>query len=258
MRLPILFAALALAGCFDNGASTYGAKVDFAYAKPNNLGMYDPRATPAGTFYRWNVETNRLTPLGELTLQPGTPSAPRNVKGDRMAGFGVDGLSLGDTKLVETRIGGQFKTDVTDSVRQQYYQSKTALRDYVRARKTEGATAEDMLDLFQPKDPRYRTVVFVAEDRTGNTTFRVGGLEANEGSVATFKIELANQEIVTVSADALSTANCGRADENGGARPVCFTEVIVYDPVIRENGNLDWTIDDAFGQAELSEALRAL
>jgi len=258
MKKTSLVLSLFLTGCLNGNGSSTAAKIDFAYAKPNRIGMYDPRATPAGTFYRWNIETNRLTPLGEVELSPGTQSAPRNVTGDRLAGFGVEGLALGETKIVEAKIGGQFKTAVKDSVRQQYFNSKTALRDFVKAQKANGATADDILDLFQPKDRRYRTVIFVSEDRSGSADFRAGARESDGSNVASFEINLPGQELLNVYADAFSNANCGRAVQDSGERPVCFTEVIVYDPFIRDNGNLDWRIDDSYGQSELSSALREL
>lgn len=256
MKKLLLLVPIFLAACGGGGALS--SKVDFSYAKPNTLGMYDPRATPAGTFYSWNTETNRLTPIGEVSLTAGTPSAPRRVTGDRLAGFGVEGLPINDLKLVEFKIGGQFKTEVNDSVRQQFFNSKTALRDYTLARKSGGASAEDILDLFRPKDPRYRTVIFVAEDRSEAATFRAGANEADGSTVAKFKIELPGQELLTVTADALSTASCGKPTGGSGDRPVCFTEVIVYDPYIQDNGNLDWRIDDSYSQTGLSMALRNL
>ncbi|GFE52577.1 hypothetical protein So717_43300 [Roseobacter cerasinus] len=258
MKRFIFVAPIILAGCLGGGESTSTGAVDFSYAKPNRLGMYDPRATPAGTFYSWNTETNRLTPIGEVSLTAGTSSQPRNVKGDKLAGFGVEGLPIADLKVLEATIGGEFKTEVKNSIRQQFFNSKTALRDYTRAKKADGATTEDILDLFQPKDEKYRTVIFVAEDRSESATFRVGALETEGTTAAKFKIQLPGQEILTVTADAVSSAGCEKPTGSSGDRPVCFTEVIVYDPYIQENGNLDWRVDDSYSQTALSMALRKL
>lgn len=222
MKKLILLVALAASGCGQTERPASEARIDFTYAKPNRVGMYDPRATPAGTFYLWNTENNRLTPLGEVELSPGSPSQPRTVVSDRLAGFGVEGLPLGDVKLVEAKLGGQFKTDVSDSVRQQFFDSKTALRDYVLKRKENGASTEDILDLFRPNQNNYRTVIFVTEERSGSASFRVGS--ANEQVDAlTFSLQLPGQEILKVTADAQSSANCGRPSVSTGSRPVCFT-----------------------------------
>ncbi|MEO9779008.1 MAG: hypothetical protein ABJH07_08395 [Sedimentitalea sp.] len=258
MKKFILTAPVILAGCFGVGEPTSTAEVDFSYAKPNRLGMYDPRATPAGTFYMWNTETNRLTPIGEVKLTEGTSSQPRNVNGDRLAGFGVEGLPIADLKILEATIGGEFKTEVKNSVRQQFFNSKTALRDYTRAKKANGATTEDILELFQPKDKRYRTVIFVSEDRSESAKFRVGARETDGATVAKFKIKLPGQDILTVTADAVSSASCEKPTGSSGDRPVCFTEVIVYDPYVQDNGNLSWRIDDSYSQTALSMALRNL
>jgi hypothetical protein len=218
--------------------------------------MYDPKATPAGTFYSWNTKTNRLTLNGEVKLTEGTPTAPRKVYGNRLAGFGVEGLPIADAKLVAAKIGGQFKTEVSDSIHQNFHNSKTALRDYVIARKNSGETTEDLLDTFRPKDQDYRTVVFISEERSGSAQFRVGGQETKGASIAQFKVELPGLEVVNVTVDALSTADCGKPENGSDVRPVCFTDVIVYDPFVKENGNLDWRIDDSYSQDALSDALR--
>ena len=245
-----------LANCHHTDLSA--AKVDYSYAKPSRTGMLDPRATPAGTFYRWNVSTNRLTPLGQVALTPGTASAPRNIESQKMAGFGVSGLPINDVKIVEASIGGRIRTSVSNSVRQGYYNTRSALSQYVRQQKSEfGATAADISDLFRPKDPSYRVVLFVAEERSGRVEVYAGGASEDTGGIAKFEVKLGSNEIVTVSADAYSKAGCS-SSEGSEVRPVCFTEAIVYDPYIQENGNIGWRIDDGFSQLKLSDALRNL
>nr|WP_274861186.1 hypothetical protein [Phaeobacter sp. PT47_59] len=245
-----------LANCHHNGLNT--ARVDYSYAKPSRTGMLDPRATPAGTFYLWNVSANRLTPLGQVALTPGTASAPRDIEARNMAGFGVSGLPINDVKIVEASIGGHIRTTVSNSVRQGYYNSKSALSKFVLQQKTElGSTEADILDLFRPKDPNYRVVIFIAEERSGKVEVYAGGTSEDTGGIAKFEVKLGDNEIVTVSADAYSKAGCS-SSEGSEARPVCFTEAIVYDPYIQENGKMGWRIDDGFSQSELSEALRSL
>lgn len=252
IRYVFLVLPLILMGCETNTKS-----LDFAYAKPNNLGMFDPQATPAGTFYSWNTETNRLAQLGELKLLPGTPSAPRSVLRNRVAGLGVDGLPLNDVKIVEAKIGGQIKTDVKDTVRQKYFNTKTALSAFVKAQKTQnGASEADILDTFRPKDQRYRVVVFNLEERSGEVNFRFGAREENGSSVANFKVQLGSQEVVAIKVDALSEESCGRPTGAQSARPICFSDVIVYDPFIQENGLIGWRRDDNYNQSDLSAALR--
>lgn len=233
-------------------------KVNFAYSRPSSLGLYDPKATPAGTFYRWNMETNRLTLLDEAVLSPKTKTAPRTLTSSRLSAFGVEGLPLSSVTLVEAQIGGEFKTEVKDSVRQNFSGSRTALTNYVKGEKQSGQSTEDILNTFKPRDQRFRVVIFVSEESSSSTTFRVGSLEGQDNSVANFEVNLPGQQVVKVTADAKSEASCEKPNGGQGDRPVCFTDVIVYDPVVRPNGNIDWEIDDGYDRSALSDALRKL
>jgi hypothetical protein len=233
--------------------------VNFAYSKPNNLGLFDPRSTAAGTMYAWNTETNRLIAVGEVALTPGTATDPRTLSGESLSGFGVEGLPIGDTKLVETKIANQFKTVVNDSVRQPYFGVKSALRSFVVARKEAGSDEDDIEDIFRARDERYRTVIVTAEESSGSVSIRAGDPEGTGSQTAKFKVQLASQEVVTVSVNSLSAAKCGGGSTDASPeRATCFVEYSVYNPFYKQNGNLDWRRDDDFDQSKLSEALRNL
>lgn len=233
--------------------------VNFAYSKPNSLGLFDPRATAAGTVFAWNTETNRLIAVGEVALTPGTPSAPRTLSGESLSGFGVDGLPIGDVTFVETKITNKFKTKVTDSVRQPYFGVRSGLKSFVVAQKQAGLDEDDIEDIFRARDAKYRTVIVTAEETSGSVSIRAGDPEGTGSQTAKFKIKLASQEVVTVSVNSVSAAKCGGgATEDAPERATCFVEFSVYDPFYKQNGNLDWMRDDDFDQSKLSEALRAL
>ncbi|MGI3212786.1 hypothetical protein ACROSR_16940 [Roseovarius tibetensis] len=226
--------------------------------------MFDPRSLAPGTFFVWNKETNDLFERGQVRLRALDPSTPRTVVGNSLNSFGVNGLSVGDLEIVETKINGEFKTVLEDSIRQTYDQTITGLAGYVREQKRpvaeggSGLTERQVKDIFKPSESGYRTVVVRAVERPGDFSVRSGKQEGSDSS-ATFRVKLPGADIVTISASTLSTADCGvpeGGDQNN--RPVCFIEVYVLDPFLKEDGNIDWGQPETFDQMRLSEAFRSL
>lgn len=253
MKHLAIIAPFLIAACHHT-ASTHG--MEFAYSKASSIGMYDPKSTSAGTFYLWNTATNRLTLIGEVTLTPGTQTQSRTLTSDNLVGFGISGLPIKESSIVEASLGNQVKTTITNSTRQPYFDAKSALSEFVIGRKQAGATTEDIVDSFRPRNPDYRIVMFTTEERPEEASFRVGSPEGAKNGSILFKVRLPSQDLVTVSSDMVSEATCGSADISSGTYPVCFTDVTVYDPYIQENGNIGWRTDDRFSQAALSQALR--
>lgn len=254
---------LLLAGC-DDVTETSTRSLNFAYSKPANVGMFDPRSLAPGTFFVWNKETNDLFERGQVKLRALDPSAPRTVEGNSLNGFGVNGLSVGDLEIVEASIGGQFKTVLKDSIRQPYDQTITALAGYVTEQKRPvseggaGLSDRQIRDIFKPNEGGYRTVIVRAVERPGDFSVRAGKQEGSDSSV-TFRVRLPGADIATISASTLSTADCGvpeGGDQN--SRPVCFIEVYVLDPFLTDDGFLDWGQPESFDQILLSEAFRSL
>lgn len=265
MKKFFLIVPLAIASCGDSmGVAPQSNAVSFAYAKPSELNMmYDPNATAAGTMFRWNTEANTLTRIdGRAAPTPESPAAPRNIQSSSIAGLGLSGLPLENFTVVDAQLRGQISTEVKDSVRQEYKWIISALSNYVIEAKTAGMTTEQVNREFQPNDSRYRTVFVTSQELTDSVAFRFGGADA-DGNVFSFEIDLGEQEIVSATVKALTTASCGRPEGGSEARPVCFIGVKVYDPFIQgpedlNPGNISWREIDNYDQAALSEAFRRM
>lgn len=264
MRIVIgAFAVAAgLTGCGPNsgGIEPGLAQVNYAYSKAGNVGIYNPRGQSAGTFFVWNTETNRLQEISTVALRLASQSpAPGSVSASRLANIGIEGLPIGDASLVKSSVGAQISAKADNTVRYSYDLTKSALSDYVKQLKAAGETESGITDLFRPNDQRYRVVILQVETRAGKVEFQAKGAGENSAA-AVFEVALPGKDIVKVRADLSNTASCGAVVGAAAEdRPICFSEWIVYDPLIRpEDGVLDWRRDDAYDQDRLSDAFRAL
>lgn len=251
MRIYLSCIALVLSGCIKPVAMPN--PLNFAYSKPSSVGMYDPRATPAGTVLGWDLSSNSLTTIGEIELVPGTATASRTVTANGIAGLGVNGLEFDQVKLISTSVGRNFDATLTNSSRQNYYYPVAGLRDFVIERAvSQGMTPEDFNEMFRPKDDNFRVVVFVAEERPASATVSMKGADGSD-SIASLTVTPPSAGAITVSVDLASSVSCTSIED--GERTVCFTDVEVFDPYIRENGNMSWR-PVSYDQELLSDALR--
>jgi hypothetical protein len=254
--LAVFCVASVLSGCPDPIRIT----PVYDYSNAAGLGTYNTGRYGPGSTFIWNIEKNVMQYVADLDLSESSRSETSGSLTSRTVGGvsaeGIPDSLTGSESIIEAKIAAASSFRAIDATRESFGGEISALSRYVGEMVDTGQDADLT---FRPRDDRYRVVVIRSVVRARDTEIRVGGAAGDEdGKLLEIGVNTPAGEVVSVSVDASDTRTC-KASAASATNPVCFFNVVVYDPTyVVGNPRLQWVLSDAFPADELPAAFRSL
>ncbi len=208
----------------------------------------------------WNIEDNTMQHVADLDLRETSRSrSSGTLTSDTIAGVAIEGVPeflWSKRGIIESKIAAQSRFEAIDAVREGFGGEISALSKFVAELVEEGQDADLT---FRPRDQRYRVVVIRSVVRARRTEIRIGGVSKNgEAAVAKISIQTPAGDLASIAVDASDLRTC-QARDGAEINPVCFFNVVVYDPTyVVDNPRLQWVLTNEFPRDELPDAFRSI
>jgi hypothetical protein len=251
----LLISAVFLAACVHNQGSTIQA--DFRFSEAGGLGIQNAAGYQPGSVFRWDIQTNQLIYLDDISLNPAAHDIPGFHRSISIAGVEVANLPtalLGERGALSAAVAAQSEFMVEGAYRHSYSAVWTALSRYANSVASDGHNAEL---IFRPNDPNSRIVVVNSVYRAQNSLLRVGGADASdENKVAEVTFPSPIGGVASVRVRAGSSTACGATSDTAPqVPPACFFNVMVVDPYLNDQGKIQW--DDVVSEYSRERLRRA-